>query len=123
MKLDKKLRTLRNLENLTQEQAANKIGVSTRTYKAYELGERKPQSHQTFINIANFYKIPIEIIMDDNLELDHQNSENDITTDDLIQEMLGLFAGGKLSLEDKKTVLDTLEEAYYIAKMKEDKNE
>lgn len=123
MNLNEKLRMLRNQKKLTQEQAAKEIGVSTRTYKAYELGERKPQSHQTFLNIAQFYNIPIEIIMDDNLSIEENLNDSDSNPDALLKEMLGLFAGGKLSLEDKKTVLDTLEEAYYIAKLKEENHE
>ena len=37
----------------------------------------------------------------------------------MINGVIGLFAGGDLTLEDKKAVLDTIEEAYYDAKHRE----
>lgn len=121
MKLAEKLRFLRDRESYTQSQAAEIAGVSIRTYKAYELDERKPKDHNTYVNISNHYNVNLYSLVNDDLDM-YSNKENDNEKDKeiIINEMLGLFAGGKMSLEDKKTVLDTLEEAYYIAKMKEE---
>lgn len=124
MNFSEKLKKLRQSTSYTQEDLSNKIGVSLRTYKAYELDERRPRKHEIYIDLAKLFDVEFTSLIDDDKKLKRagdQSSEKDHTQ--VVDEMLGLFAGGKLSLEDKKTVLDTLEEAYYIAKMRENQNE
>lgn len=125
MNFSEKLKMLRQNHNLTQAEVAEKSGVSLRTYKAYELGERKPRKQEFFIDISKLYNIDLTSLIDDGKDLNEGFQDLSLSKEPkvLLEEMLGLFAGGKLSLEDKKTVLDTLEEAYYIAKMKEDSDE
>lgn len=125
MNFSDKLKKLRIQSNLTQNDFAKKIGVSLRTYKAYELGERRPRKHDIYLKIADIYDLDLNSLITDGEDLKNLNpiENDDKDTDTIIKEMLGLFSGGKLDLEDKKAVLDSLEEAYYIAKMKEEKNE
>ena len=125
MNFSDKLKKLRNKSQLTQNEFANKIGVSLRTYKAYELGERRPRKHDIYLKIADIYDLDLNSLITDGEDLKTLShiENNDKDADVIIKEMLGLFSGGKLDLEDKKAVLDSLEEAYYIAKMKEEKNE
>lgn len=125
MNFSDKLKKLRIQSNLTQNDSAKKIGVSLRTYKAYELGERRPRKHDIYLKIADIYDLDLNSLITDGEDLKNLNpiENDDKDTDTIIKEMLGLFSGGKLDLEDKKAVLDSLEEAYYIAKMKEEKNE
>lgn len=125
MNFSDKLKKLRSQSNLTQNDFAKKIGVSLRTYKAYELGERRPRKHDIYLKIADIYDLDLNSLITDGEDLKNLNpiENDDKDTDTIIKEMLGLFSGGKLDLEDKKAVLDSLEEAYYIAKMKEEKNE
>lgn len=125
MNFSDKLKKLRIQSNLTQNDFAKKIGVSLRTYKAYELGERRPRKHDIYLKIADIYDLDLNSLITDGEDLKNLSpiENDDKDTDTIIKEMLGLFSGGKLDLEDKKAVLDSLEEAYYIAKMKEEKNE
>lgn len=125
MNFSDKLKKLRSQSQLTQSDFANKIGVSLRTYKAYELGERRPRKHDIYLKIADIYDLDLNSLITDGEDLKTlSHIENDYKDADvIIMEMLGLFSGGKLDLEDKKAVLDSLEEAYYIAKMKEENNE
>ena len=125
MNFSDKLKKLRSQSQLTQSDFANKIGVSLRTYKAYELGERRPRKHDIYLKIADIYDLDLNSLITDGEDLKTLShiENNDKDADVIIKEMLGLFSGGKLDLEDKKAVLDSLEEAYYIAKMKEEKNE
>lgn|SRR5574344_218277 len=125
MNFSDKLKKLRSQSNLTQNDFAKKIGVSLRTYKAYELGERRPRKHDIYLKIADIYDLDLNSLITDGEDLKNLSpiENDDKDTDTIIKEMLGLFSGGKLDLEDKKAVLDSLEEAYYIAKMKEEKNE
>lgn len=125
MNFAEKLKKLRDQSRLTQSEFAIEIGVSLRTYKAYELGERRPRKHDIYLKIADIYDLDLNSLITDGEDLKTLShiENNDKDADVIIKEMLGLFSGGKLDLEDKKAVLDSLEEAYYIAKMKEEKNE
>ncbi|WP_297376706.1 helix-turn-helix transcriptional regulator [uncultured Helcococcus sp.] len=125
MNFAEKLKKLRDQSRLTQSEFASEIGVSLRTYKAYELGERRPRKHDIYLKIADIYDLDLNSLITDGEDLKTLShiENNDKDADVIIKEMLGLFSGGKLDLEDKKAVLDSLEEAYYIAKMKEEKNE
>ena len=125
MNFAEKLKKLRDQSQLTQSEFAIEIGVSLRTYKAYELGERRPRKHDIYLKIADIYDLDLNSLITDGEDLKTLShiENNDKDADVIIKEMLGLFSGGKLDLEDKKAVLDSLEEAYYIAKMKEEKNE
>lgn len=53
---------LRKENNLTQSEIAKIINVTQRAYAHYEKGDREP-SIETLINLANFYKLPIDIIV------------------------------------------------------------
>lgn len=126
MDFSEKLRILRTNKNLTQSQAAKLCNVSLRTYKGYELGERMPKSHEIFLSISEAFNVDVKSLMSDesefilNIKNKHGNSsEKDARQ--MIDGVLGLFAGGELTLEDKKAVLDALEEAYYKAKLENKK--
>lgn len=56
------LKELRKENNLTQTELAKKINISQRAYSFYENGEREP-SIETLINLAEFYKIPIDVLV------------------------------------------------------------
>lgn len=60
----KKLRELRKLENWTQEEVANKLGVSKQTYSHYENEKRRP-SLDTIREIAAVYHVNIDDIFSD----------------------------------------------------------
>lgn len=60
--LSKRLRELRKEQNLTQEEAANGIGIVLRSYRRYEAGEREPVA-STLILLADFYKVSIDYLV------------------------------------------------------------
>lgn len=128
MDFAEKLRILRTNLKLTQQDIANLSGVSLRTYKAYELGERTPRNHEVLIKLANVFEVDVDSLINDEEEfvLNIEQKHGELAKKDakeIIEGVLGLFAGGQMSLEDKKAVLDALEEAYYIAKIEQDKKE
>ncbi len=57
----KKLRELRNLEGWTQEEVANKLGVSKQTYNHYENEKRKP-GLKMIQKLAEVYQVDIDIV-------------------------------------------------------------
>ena len=126
MTFKEKLRLLRSTMNLTQAEAAKLANVSLRTYKGYELGERMPKSHETYLQLAEAFNVDLKYLMSDEDEFvlnikDKHGSQASKDAKEMIDGLLGLFAGGELSLDDKKAVLDALEEAYYKAKIENKK--
>ncbi|MDO5707884.1 MAG: helix-turn-helix transcriptional regulator [Andreesenia angusta] len=117
-----KLRILRQEKNLTQAEAAKLIDVSIRTYKGYELGERLPRDRKTYLNIADKFDVNLDYLMDSNQEFivrarEKYGSKGAREARELAEDLAGLFAGGKLDEEDRKAVLETIQEAYYMAKL------
>lgn len=55
------LARLREKKNLTQEELANALGVSSSTIAMYEIGERMPRL-KFAKKIADFFEVPIEHI-------------------------------------------------------------
>lgn len=60
--LANRLRALRAEKKLTQEQAAQEIGMVMRTYRRYEMGEREPGA-STLIKMADYYGVTIDYLV------------------------------------------------------------
>ncbi|MBQ9795612.1 MAG: helix-turn-helix transcriptional regulator [Clostridia bacterium] len=61
----KKLKELRNKIGLTQSEVATKIGIAQTTYSHYETNSSEPDI-KTLIKLANFYKLPIDALVERN---------------------------------------------------------
>lgn len=64
MEIGNKIVELRKKENLTQEQLAEKVGVSRQTISKWELGETSPDIKQAK-NLADIFKIDINELVGD----------------------------------------------------------
>lgn len=60
--LSENMYALRKERKLTQEQAAQEIGMVMRTYRRYEMGEREPGA-STLIKIADYYDVTIDYLV------------------------------------------------------------
>ena len=65
-----KLRLLRTRKGLSQADVAAYLHVSRSCYQAYEGGTREA-ARQTLNRLAEFFETPIEVIVNDNLEIDN----------------------------------------------------
>ena len=63
MELHEKLKELRKLNNLTQEQLALIIKVPRVNYTRYETGKVRPD-YETLIKIADFYDVSLDELFD-----------------------------------------------------------
>lgn len=61
MKIYKRIRNLREDNDLTQEKVATLLNVSQRTYSRYENGERAVPI-EVFIKLADYYKTSIDYL-------------------------------------------------------------
>lgn len=119
-----KIRKLREAKGWTQQELGDMIGMSTRTICAYENENIRPRKRETYNQLSELFDVNINYLLTDEESFIFQ-AHNDFgkigmqEATELINGVIGLFAGGDLTLEDKKAVLDTIEEAYYDAKHRE----
>lgn len=81
MNLGKRIKGLREEKNLTQQQAADALGVSVHTVSKYEQGQREP-SMEIMNKIANILEVELFELLVEKEEL-----LTKISTDDLLQEL------------------------------------
>lgn len=124
MAFGEKIRKLREAKGWTQSELADMIGRTTRSICAYENENIRPRKRETYDRLSELFDVNVNYLLTDedifvfqaNKEFGEQGMRE---ATELVNGVLGLFAGGELSLEDKKVVLDTIEEAYYDAKYRE----
>ena len=111
---------------LTQVELAKKAGVTTRTIQNYELGSRKPANIEVVQKIADALGTTTEYLLGSSgsyvLEAHEKGgarAARDI--DELVSEVTGMFAGGKLSEDALEGAMRALNDAYWLAKEKNKK--
>ena len=62
VKLNKRLKELRKLYGLTQEESARKLNISRSSINNYEAGTREPD-YDTLIHIAKFYGVTVDYLI------------------------------------------------------------
>ena len=121
MKFAEKLRHLRKKKELTQEEAANVIGMSLRTYQGYEQDGRYPRKREVYQKLADLYGCDVNYLyMEDedfakSAEMRY-GSRGRRQAEELVSELSGLFAGGELTEDDRDAVMIALQKAYFDCK-------
>lgn len=126
MTLGEKLREARARKKVTQAQAAEGIGVSLRTYKSYELGQSFPQNRGYYEKLADYYQLDINYLLTDDKDFilsagDSFGYRGRREAAELVQGVIGLFSGGKLSEEDQNLAMQAIQKAYFDAKLENKK--
>ena len=126
MSFKDKLKEKRLEANLTQVQLAEKVSVTPRTIQNYELGSRRPTKFETVAKLAQVLNTTPEYLLGQSgmlvvaaHEQGGAKAARDI--DELVSEVTGMFAGGRLSDEALDGAMKALNEAYWIAKEKNKK--
>lgn len=126
MSFKDKLKEKRLEANLTQVQLAEKVSVTPRTIQNYELGSRRPTKFETVAKLAQALNTTPEYLLGQSgmlvvaaHEQGGAKAARDI--DELVSEVTGMFAGGRLSDEALDGAMKALNEAYWIAKEKNKK--
>lgn len=121
MNFGKKLRDLRESKNLTQQELADQVGVSLKTISRYETNESHPRYRKIYDKLAEVLDTTHDYLVTDEddfvlnaRELYGSKGANDAR--EMVDGVIGLMAGGEVPEEDKKAILDAIQEAYYMAK-------
>lgn len=120
------LKEKRAQSGLTQAELAMKAGVTARTIQNYELGTRKPGNMVIVQRIADALGTTTEQLLSSGETLvvaAHERGGARAAKDinELVSEVTGMFAGGKLSDDALDGAMRALKEAYWIAKDKNKK--
>ena len=126
MNFAQKLKDLRTEKNLTQEELAKKSGISIKSISRYELGVTLPRTKKYYEKIANaldvdtdyFLSQEADFFINARKEFGYKGAKD---AEELVNGMIGLMAGGELPDEDKATILDAMQEAFYMAKLENKK--
>lgn len=126
MNFAQKLKDLRTEKNLTQEELAKKSGISIKSISRYELGETLPRTKKYYEKIANALDVDTDYFLsqETNFFINAQKEfgyKGAKDAEELVNGMIGLMAGGELPDEDKATILDAMQEAFYMAKLENKK--
>ncbi|MGI6206539.1 MAG: helix-turn-helix domain-containing protein [Anaerovoracaceae bacterium] len=123
MDFSEKLVRLRKQHGITQQEAANFIGRSLRTYVSYERDGRYPRSHEIYEKLALLYDVDVNYLyVNDEPALsipgdDRQESAMHQAMQ-LVTGLSGIFAGGDLNESDKDAIMISLVKAYFDSKKK-----
>lgn len=126
MNFAQKLKDLRTEKNLSQEELAKKSGISIKSISRYELGETLPRTKKYYEKIANALDVDTDYFLSQEAnffinarkEFGYKGAKD---AEELVNGMIGLMAGGELPDEDKATILDAMQEAFYMAKLENKK--
>lgn len=114
----KRLKYLRKMNGMTQKELAEELGLTLRTIQNYELGASLPRSKATVARISEFFDVPVSSLFeaDDFYVLEAKKKSGKEAGSEmrvLLSDMSALFAGGKLTDEDKDMVMKTINDLYW----------
>ncbi len=120
MKLNERLKSLREEKGLTQMQLSELAGITTRQIQKYEGGQARPRLDAAD-KLAKALNVSTDELLGNSDMFVAQAAETYGTrgakqAKQLLEEVTGLFAGGELADEDMREMIDAIQEAYLIAK-------
>ncbi len=103
IKIGKKVKELRTVNDWTQEEAAKQLHMCRNTYSDIELG-KSDLSLSRLVQLANFYKVDVDYFVDDKEKIvfylsGTQNSHDTSQIKNLCNEYHGNLAEEKLQLQ------------------------
>jgi transcriptional regulator with XRE-family HTH domain len=116
-----KIKELRNLADMSQQELANKTSLSLRSIQNYESNQRYPKDVAILNKLCIALNTTIEELMkeEDNFIQEATSKYGTRGKKDakiLVEELSGLFAGGELNEDDKDKVFRAITEMYWKAK-------
>ena len=121
MKFGEKIRELRTSRRLTQAEVAKAMGISMRSYVAYEIGGRYPKKREMYKKLADYFDVDVNYLYTEDEEFvdaagERYGRRGKRQAEELVNDLAGMFAGGTLSEHDRDAIMLTLQKAYWDAK-------
>lgn len=123
MEFAEKLKNIRISKGWSQEELAEKSGISRRTIQNYESGNMLPKKRSSYTVLAETFGIDENVLLDPNIDFvlraNEQYGDNAMRQAmDLVADVRALWAGGEMEEEDMDEIMRSLQEAYLEAKQK-----
>ena len=123
MTFAEKLKIARENAGLTQKELAERAGSHHRTIQNWEYGTRLPRNLDVVCRIADVLGVSSESLLNDSETYiikakERGGSKAARELEELVSEVIGLFAGGELDEDEKDGIMEALNEAYWVAKRK-----
>jgi len=120
MTFAEKLKAARLQAGISQERLAAMLGVTKRTIINYENGQTLPPIG-LLPKIAKLFSVTIGTLITEEEEFiasagEQGGSKGAREAEAIVSEVSGLFAGGRLSDDEKDAVMRAIQNAYWIAK-------
>lgn len=121
MTFGEKVKNERNRLGLNQDELAKKIGVTRRVISSYENDSSRPRGTERYKKLAEALGVNINYLLSEDEAFiadveDNYGHRGAKQAKELLAEVTGLFAGGEMADEDMREMVDTIQEAYLIAK-------
>lgn len=127
MTFGEKIKTLRKEQGMTQKDLAEALGLSLRTISNYETGGLRPRHDATYDALAALFHVPKTYFFTEedafiSAAEARWGKSGAADARELVDGVIGLFAGGRLDEEDKQAVFEAIQEAYFRAKLENESN-
>ena len=121
MKFGEKLIKLRSESSLTQSEVAEAVGISRRNYISYETEGRYPRNRDIYRRLSEVFGCDVNYLLTEDEEFIARAGEEfgpsgKREAEKLVGQLVGMFAGGELSEDDKDAVMRALTQAYFECK-------
>lgn len=121
MKFGDKLKKLRLSKNISQQKAADAIGVTRRTYITYECEGRYPRNREMYSKLADLFNVDVNYLLTEENEdisdvVDNVSMPDSEKAKKIAENLAFLFKNGTLSEKEKDTILFSLQKAYFESK-------
>lgn len=122
MQFAEKLKSARRSAGLTQKELAGLTGISYRAIQTWEAGTA-PKSLESVQRVAKALGTTSEALLSESDQYIVEAAQRGGVSaardvDALVNEVVGLFAGGEIDDDEKDGIMAVLNEAYWVAKQK-----
>lgn len=126
MTLGEKIKEARKSKGYSQIDLAQKIGKGRRTIIDWESDKALPRTRKAYQDLADVLEVPVSYLLTDDAEFivsagEQYGYRGARGAEELMNEVTGLFSGGKMQEEDMDAFMFAVQQAYLDAKMKNKK--
>lgn len=133
MSFGNKIKELRKQAGLSQQELAQKLGVTQKSICNYENDTRFPKGQNVIKGLADIFGVTVDYLLEntDNKDVNFSNEDDFISSakqefgykgkkeaENLLEKTATMLAGGDLSEEDKDAFFQSITEIYFDAKSK-----